>query len=59
MWPLCRVALWSGDRVTEYNWRELVHDLAWEQVVADVRLLLEPGTPLGFLAVGRMMRLLM
>jgi hypothetical protein len=58
MWPVCQVALWSADRGTETNWRELVRGLAWEQVVADVRLLLEPDTPLGFLTYGQLMRLL-
>jgi predicted nucleotidyltransferase component of viral defense system len=53
---------WTGDPVTEDNWRALVRDrlqaLAWDHVLADVRPFLEPSADLGLLTLENVQRVL-
>ncbi len=53
---------WAGAPVTEQSWRVVVRDrlqdLAWDQVVADVRPFLEPSANLDLLTLENVMRVL-
>jgi len=53
---------WTGGDLTSSAWRDAVRRrlrvLAWEQGVADVRPLLEPGADPGLLTLDNVMRVL-
>ncbi|MBN1961116.1 MAG: nucleotidyl transferase AbiEii/AbiGii toxin family protein [Deltaproteobacteria bacterium] len=53
---------WTGDKLTNTNWRQVVRTrlmgLDWEQVLADVRLFLEPSFDMALLTKENLMRLL-
>jgi hypothetical protein len=70
-WPTPNLALlnnalqqtgWTGDPLTEDNWREAVRSrlqtVAWERVVSDVRPFLEPGADPALLTFENMVRVL-
>jgi hypothetical protein len=53
---------WTGGRLTERNWRELVHarlrSLDWRDILADVRPFIEPGFDLDLLTLANLERAL-
>ena len=70
-WPALNLTLlnnglqqtgWGGPSLTKSNWRHIVRNrlqtLAWDQVVADVRPFLEPGTDPDLLTFENVMRVL-
>ena len=52
---------WSGDRLGEENWRQILSDrlqtLSWERVVSDVRPFLEVDADVGLLTRENLLRL--
>jgi hypothetical protein len=53
---------WAGEKLTDANWRQVVRErlisLDWENVLADVRLFLEPGFDMALLTKENLVRVL-